>query len=158
MIIDADGLNSLAKYGVDCLFNKKCDVVLTPHIGEFLRLTNQTKEQLNDSFIESAKAFALKYKVNLLLKSAMSVITDGTETFLNTTGCAGMAKGGSGDVLSGVIAGLLARNDDVLFTSAVASYIFGLAGEYAVKEQNEYTITASDIINSLPKVINNLDK
>ena len=129
-------------------------MVLTPHIGEFIRLSGKSKDEILNNPIENAKAFAKEYKITLLLKSAVSVITDGEKTIINTTGDSGMAKGGSGDVLSGFIAGLLNRDDEPCFCVGVAAYLFGRAGEIAAKEQNSYTITASDIISALPKAIN----
>ena len=156
LVIDADGLNALAAFGKEILTNdkRKCEVVLTPHIGEFIRLSGKSKDEILNNPIENAKAFAKEYKITLLLKSAVSVITDGEKTIINTTGDSGMAKGGSGDVLSGFIAGLLNRDDEPCFCVGVAAYLFGRAGEIAAKEQNSYTITASDIISALPKAIN----
>ena len=129
---------------------------MTPHVGEFSRLTNISKENLLENSIEITTDFARHNDVVVVLKSAVSVISDGNNTFINTTGCQGMAKGGSGDVLSGVIAGLLARNDDVTETTAAACYLFGRAGEIAQSEQNQFTMTASDIISAIPKAINKI--
>ena len=92
----------------------------------------------------------------VLLKDAVSVITDGEEVYINTTGSPSMAKAGSGDVLSGLTAGLLAQNDESLLTTVASAYIFGKAGEVAESEQNEYSVVASDLINAIPTVINNL--
>ncbi len=156
LIIDADGLNSLSTYGVEILKTKKCKVVLTPHVMEFARLCGVEKQSILDDFINSAKSFAKDYDVTVILKNAVSVITDGEQTFINTTGCSGMAKAGSGDVLTGILSGILSRCDDLVEGSAVGCYVFGKAGEYAQREQNEYTMTASDIISSLPLVVNNL--
>ncbi len=156
LIIDADGLNTLSEYGVEILKNKKCEVVLTPHIGEFSRLIKADKSVVLDQTIALSKDFAREYGVILILKSAVSVITDGKEVYLNTTGNSGMAKAGSGDVLSGITAGLLAKNFDAFDLSVASSYIFGRAGEYAVLKSNEYTVTATDIIKALPDVINGL--
>ena len=153
LLIDADGLNSLATFGVDVLLNKKAQVVLTPHIVEFSRLSGLNKAEIIENTIKSALDFANKYGVTLVLKNAVSVITNGDEIILNTTGCPAMAKAGSGDVLSGIIAGLLARTDNVLNACAVGCYLFGKSGEIAVLEQNEYTVTATDIINCLTKAI-----
>lgn len=154
LLIDADGLNTISKFGLDVLNDKKCKVVLTPHIGEFSRLTGINKTEILTDPIPFAKDFAKKYKVVLLLKSAVSLITDGENVYLNTTGNSGMAKAGSGDVLSGLTVGLLARKVDFFDAVTSASYIFGKAGEFAVKEKNEYTVTAMDIIEALPSVIN----
>lgn len=156
LVIDADGLNALAAFGKDVLKSdeRKCDVVLTPHFGEFVRLSGKNKDEINSDIIAQAKAFAKEYNITLLLKSAVSVITNGNNVIINTTGDGGMAKGGSGDVLAGFIAGLLVREEEPFFCVGVAAYLFGRAGEIAAKEQNSYTITASDIISALPKAIN----
>lgn len=156
LVLDADALNSLAKFGVDVLKNVKCKVVITPHVLEFARLLNIDKEKVITNSISLAKSFANEYNVVVLLKSATSIITDGNHVVLNTTGCSGMAKGGSGDVLSGIMSGVLTRADDFFEGVCVAPYVFGLAGEIAQKEQNEYTITASDIIKALPKAIDKI--
>ena len=156
LIIDADGLNCLAKFGRNILKDKKCKVVLTPHIGEFSRLTGVDKDELQENLISCAVSFAKEYGVILVIKSAVSVITDGVETYLNTTGCSGMAKAGSGDVLSGLMAGLTARADDVMSAVCVSAYVFGRAGEFAQKQENEFTMTATDVIAKFSKVINNL--
>lgn len=154
LLIDADGLNSISEYGVDVLKEKKCKVVLTPHIGEFSRLTKLNKDIILSDIINISKKFANEYNVVLVAKNAVSVITDGTEVYLNTSGCSGMAKAGSGDVLSGIAAGIIARSDDLLDAIVCACHLFGLAGERAENMQNAYTVTASDIISALPWVIN----
>ena len=156
LLIDADGINSLATFGKEVLKNKKCEIVVTPHVGEFCRLSGREKEAVLNDPIGCAKEFAKEYGVTVLLKNAVSVITDGNKKVINVTGDGGMAKGGSGDVLSGFAAGLLNRDDEPFFCVAVAAYLFGVAGEIAAKEQNSYTITATDIIAALPKAINNV--
>ncbi len=156
LIIDADGLNALAKYGASPLKNKKSKVILTPHIGEFSRLVGKDKESLSNNLIASAVAFAKEYSVMLAVKSAVSIITDGNEIYLNTTGCAGMAKAGSGDVLSGLIAGTIARNSCELDSLLSALYMFGKAGEKAQDKGLEFTMTASEIIEQFACVIKDL--
>lgn len=159
LIIDADGLNSLGKFGIEALKNKKCRVILTPHIAEFGRLTNIDKNEILSNPITIAKEFAKQYGVILLLKNAVSVITDGSEVYINTTGCNGMAKAGSGDVLSGFLAGILSRSVGSDLEAAVtASYLFGRAGEFAQKKINEFAMTATDIIDNIPEAINSLFK
>ena len=154
LLIDADGLNALSKYGVEILKNKKCNVILTPHVAEFSRLINKNKSLIVCEQVSLAQKFAKNYGVTLVLKNAVSVITDGEETYINTTGCSALAKAGSGDVLSGVISGIVARSGYSVKNVASASYVFGLAGEIACKEQsNEYTVTASDVINCLAKAV-----
>lgn len=154
LIIDADGINVLAKYGKECLKEKQCAVIITPHIGEFARLVGAEKEEIKSRSVEYAKSFAKEYGVIVVLKSAVTVITDGAEVYINTTGCSAMAKAGSGDLLSGIMAGLAARTDDVLRAVCVSCYLAGRAGEIAQKNANEYTVTASDVIKALPETVN----
>lgn len=156
LLIDADGLNCLAEFGVDILKEATCEVVVTPHIGEFSRLIKKSSSELLNNCIDYAKIFAKENKVTVILKSATSIITDGNKVVLNTTGCSGMAKAGSGDVLSGILTGLLARKHDFFETCTVAPFIFGIAGEYAQSLQNDWTITASDLVKSIPEAINSL--
>ena len=156
LIIDADGLNALSKYGIDVLKDKKCSVILTPHIGEFARLLGKDKQSLTDDLIKNAVDFAKEYDVKLAVKNAVSVITDGEEIYLNTTGCSAMAKAGSGDVLSGLIAGTIARNDNQMESLLSALYMFGKAGEKAQEKGSVFTVTASEIIEQFPSVIKDL--
>lgn len=157
LVIDADGLNSLSKFGGDILSSANCKIVLSPHVGEFSKLLCVDKQEILYNPIDLCVNYVRHNNVVLLLKNAVSVITDGNQTFINTSGCVGMAKAGSGDVLSGIIAGLLARsNDDICETVAAACYLFGLCGEKARNYQNDFTMTASDIISAIPDVINDL--
>lgn len=153
LLIDADGLNTIAKYGVDILNKKSCEVVLTPHVKEFSRLLGIDASEVNESVITLAKDFALKYGLTLNVKSSTSVITDGESVFINTTGTSGMAKAGSGDVLSGLMAGILAKGLDFTESVAVSAYLFGKAGEEAEKKTTSFTLTATEIIDALPPVI-----
>lgn len=156
LIIDADGLNVLSTYGVEILNEKTCEVCLTPHIGEFCRLTSITKDEILKNGIFLAKEFAKKYKVVLALKSSSTIITDGDTTFINSTGCSGMAKGGSGDLLSGIIAGLSTRKIEYVNCVSASCFLFGLAGEKAKKSLNDYCMTVSDIIKEIPSVLNEI--
>ncbi|MBE7087461.1 MAG: NAD(P)H-hydrate dehydratase [Clostridiales bacterium] len=158
LIIDADGLNVLSKYGVDILSEKSCTVILTPHIGEFSRLTNIEKTEIVSNTIKHAVNFAKKYDVILLVKSAVSVITDGKQVYINTTGSSCMAKGGSGDLLSGLILGLTARSTEPVLENVVgATNIFGLSGELCEKEHNAYTPTPSDVAKNIERIIDGVD-
>lgn len=151
LIIDADGLNSLAEYGVSVLRNAKPDVLLTPHIKEFSRLSALSVDEILKNSVEIAKTFANEYGVNVILKNAVSVITDGESVCLNVTGSPAMAKCGSGDVLAGVIAGISARKFGLYESACSGAYIFGKAGERCAKEIGEYSVTATDLINAIPK-------
>ena len=156
LVIDADGINTLSKFGKDVIKKAKCQVVLTPHVGEFARLSGLDKEYIANNFIDAAKNFAKEYGVVLLLKSSTSVITDGERVFLNTTGCSGLSKGGSGDVLDGIVAGVAAGCSDLTESVAAASFLFGFSGEIAQKEKTEFTLTASEVIEKLPDAIKSL--
>ena len=154
LTIDADGLNVLSMFGTDILKDKKCKILLTPHIGEFTRLIKGKRDMVMSDIITLSKEFARNNGVILLVKSAVSVITDGVKSIINTTGSPCMAKGGSGDVLSGFASGIFARCPVSVESAASAAYIFGRAGEICEKEQNGCTVIASDLINALPRAIN----
>ena len=150
LILDADALNSLAKYGgkeTESIFaDKKCDVLLTPHLKEFSRLTGESTDDLLTKGPNAPKDFAKKRGVTVLLKGAATVISDGKRTALNVAGTAGQAKGGSGDVLSGLIAGLCAGGLSAFDGACAGAYLAGKAAEFAAAETGEYSLTASDEI------------
>jgi NAD(P)H-hydrate epimerase len=156
LIIDADGLNSIAKYGVNILNDKCCEVLVTPHVKEFCRLTGLESWQLLSSPVEYAQKFAAEHKITVLLKGACTVITDGNKTCLNISGSTALSKGGSGDMLSGLICGNAARGLN-LFDSAVAStYILGKSAEIAGEQYTDYCATSAEIIKNMPKAIKDL--
>ena len=158
LLIDADGINAISKFGKEILKTKKCEVVLTPHVQEFARLIGVDKNEILLDQIAYAKSFAKEYGVTLLLKNATSVITDGERVILNVTGTPAMAKGGSGDVLSGFIAGILAREDDVFGSVCAGAFVFGKAGEIALNNSSEHSLLATDVLQSLGKAISSLNK
>lgn len=149
LIIDADALNSLSKFGVEILKNKNCKVIVTPHIKEFSRLNGESVEEINSDPVKKAIEFAKKYGVIVLLKSSTSIITDGERVVLNVRGNSSLAKGGSGDILSGFIAGTVARGIDAFESAVVASFALGRAAEIAAEEKTEYCATAQDILKNL---------
>lgn len=155
LVLDADGLNSLAKYGkeeMSALFaNKKCEVVITPHCKEFSRLCGKEVRKIQEEGIFAPTAFAKAFGVVVLLKSSASVITDGVRTFVSATGNSGQAKGGSGDVLAGVIAGLCGSGASVFDGACAGSYLSGVASEEGAKIHGEYSLTATDSIQNLGK-------
>ena len=142
LIVDADGLNAMAARQLYCS-GAKCKIVLTPHIGELYRLTDNTGDVYSD-----AVRLASKNGCTVAAKSAATVITDGNKTYFNVTGCAGMAKGGSGDALAGIIAALGAYNDSLL-SAALGCCKFGLAGETAEEKYGQEAVTASRILDEL---------
>lgn len=150
LVIDADGLNSLAKFGVGILgTNKKCNVIITPHVKEFSRLTDKSVEEIQSAPFDCAKEFARRHNVTVLLKSAASVITDGTRTALNISGNSSLAKGGSGDMLSGYLCGTLARGLQPFDACVCSAYVLGKSAEISAREKTEYCATARDIIKNL---------
>lgn len=158
LVIDADGLNALSVFGKDILKNeRKCKVVLTPHIGEFSRLSGESKESIISGGTETAKRFAKEFNVVLILKSATSIITDGTTVYINTTGSVAMAKAGSGDVLSGVVGGMVTKGEDTVLCAAAGAYLFGKAGEIAEKlHGNTFTVTATDLVSAIPYAVSEI--
>ena len=149
LVIDADGLNALAE-DVSVLKECKFPIVLTPHLGEFCRISGYTKEELQKNIKNLAKEYALMYNVCLVVKGNSTIITNGEELFENFTGNPGMATAGSGDVLTGIIAALIAQGLSVLDAARLGVYIHGLAGDIAAGDKTEYSLIASDIIDSLP--------
>ena len=152
LIIDADGLNTLAHMDKDLIRRTACRVVLTPHPKEFERISGVPTSEILKNPVEHAKAFAREYGVILLLKGASTVVTDGDETYICDRGSAGMATAGSGDVLSGVLTGLLGYMEYSPRTVALGAYLAGAAGELAAKEYTEIAMTAGDTARMLPKV------
>ncbi len=154
-VIDADGLNMLSKNMSK--IEKLKGSVLTPHVMEFSRLAKIDIENILINPIEIAKSFAKKYNVILLLKGSTTIVTDGDKNCLNISGNSGLAKGGSGDVLSGIIAGLLAQKIKPFNAALVASYIAGITAENLSKTNSVYSILPLDIAkevgNTLSKII-----
>lgn len=151
LVIDADGLNALAPWGENLRGSAELPLVLTPHPGEMARLAGGSIPEVVANRIEVAREFATGHAVILVLKGSRTVVAspDG-EIFINTTGNAGMASGGTGDVLTGVIAGLLAqKTDDALGATIAAVFIHGLAGDLAASRFGVRAMIASDITNNL---------
>lgn len=158
LVLDADALNSLSEYGVDALKNKACRVVLTPHVKEFARLIGKTTEEVVKNGMTLAERFAAEYGVTLALKSNTTIVTDGTITALNTAGSPALAKGGSGDMLAGLVAALCARTDDHILACACALWILGESGVAAAEILGEYGTCASDVLAQIPKTAKRLEK
>ncbi|MCI9031752.1 MAG: NAD(P)H-hydrate dehydratase [Clostridia bacterium] len=141
LVVDADGLNALVGR-LDVLNGHKCRLVLTPHRGEFQRLFGECKES---EIVASAKKHAKRLEAVIVCKSNTTVITDGTETYINAAGSPAMGKGGSGDALAGAIAALSHRLG-ALSGAARAAYDLGIAGERAAKVLGENAVLVSDIL------------
>lgn len=157
LLIDADGLNSLSRFGIDILKKHTCEVILTPHILEFARLNkSKDKKEILDNELEVAKEFSKKYNLCLVLKSNVTLITYKGETILNINGNPSLAKGGSGDVLSGIILGLIAKSKNLIKSVAFGCYILGRSADMLVEKINENSLVASEIVNNISNVLNEL--
>lgn len=156
VIIDADGLNTLSSMDKEILTKSKCKIIVTPHLKEFERLTGIPIEEINKHKSEITKKFAQDNYVIVLLKGKITIITDGAEELQVDRGCAGMSTAGSGDVLSGILVGLLGYNEPNVKTIAAGAYLAGLAGELAEKETNDISMIASDTIKNIPNAINQI--
>lgn len=158
IVIDADGLNALSKQP-EFLKELKIPKVLTPHLGEFSRLSKMSLEEIQGKIIEVVKRFSREWECTLVLKSASTVISDGVNVFINITGNTGLAKGGSGDVLGGMIASLLAQGVDPLKSSLSSVYIHGFTANLWVENGNpERCMTPEDILNLIPDVLKSLER
>lgn len=153
IIVDADGINMLSEMDLNLIKNYKDKVVLTPHLREFSRISKIDGHIIINNPVKYVKEFAREYNCIVLLKGSTSVISDGEKVYLVNRGCSGMATAGSGDVLSGILGGLLAYNEVNLLTVSAAAYINGLAGEEAEKEVGNVSLMASDTVRHIPDVI-----
>ena len=149
IVIDADGLNILSKIEYD--FYKKA--ILTPHPKEASRLLCCTLEEILSDVQNSALKISKKYNCITVLKTHNTIITDSKIVYKNTIGNSALSKAGSGDVLCGMITGLVAQGMNLFDASTLGVYLHGLAGELASKELTEYSVLATDIINYIPKAI-----
>ncbi len=149
-VLDADGLNAVAGSDPSRL-RGNVPLVLTPHPGEFARLTGQTPEAVAKLREDLAVDFAQASGCVVVLKGHRSIITDGTRMAINTTGNAGMATGGAGDVLTGIIAALIGQGMPAFEAAQLGTHIHGRAGDLAAAEFGMVSLTAHDIVEWLPK-------
>jgi len=150
-LIDADGINNLAGH-VNLLSRVKAPLVLTPHPGEFARLSGLKVADVNADRVGVARRFATEKKVVLVLKGAATVVAapDG-RVFVNPTGNSGLAKGGTGDVLTGLVVGLMAQGMSPLDAACTGAFLHGLAADIGAKTLTEYCLAAGDLPRFLPQ-------
>ena len=153
LVLDADALNALSR-DVSALKKMKVPGVITPHPGEMARLTGLEIKEVQADRMGVASRFAEKYGVTVALKGSGTIVAnpDG-RIFVNSTGNAGMATAGSGDVLTGIIAGLTAQGMNTCDAAVSGVFLHGLAGDYAAVEKGIHGMTACDIIEYLPRAI-----
>lgn len=149
MVLDADALNCIAD-NPEILKKRKSDIIITPHPGEMGRLCGITAKEVNADRVDVALRFAEKYGVITVLKGSGTIIASPNgQALLNTTGNSGMATGGSGDVLAGMTAGLLAQGKSAFDCAAAAVYLHGLAGDFAAEKLGKISMLPSDIIDCI---------
>ena len=148
VVVDADGINVLSGH-IDILRGRTGPTILTPHDGEFARIGGV----LTEDRTESAVSFAKRTNTVVLLKGHRTVITDGKVTYLNTTGNPGMAVGGSGDVLAGMITALLGQGLSPVDAAACGAWLHGAAGDICQQEIGQYGMLPSDMLQVLPRLL-----
>ncbi|MEI6326259.1 MAG: NAD(P)H-hydrate dehydratase [Gemmataceae bacterium] len=151
LVLDADALNQLAQMG-NWWSNKKAKVILTPHPGEMQRLTTGAKREALGSRMKSAKEFAKLTGSVVLLKGHQTVIANCDQENTNQTGNPGMAKGGSGDVLTGIIAALWGQGLSAFDSAQLGAFVHGMAGDFAAKKQGQVAMLATDLLMELGTV------
>ena len=148
VVIDADGITLLVRH-MDILRGRMAPTILTPHDGEFARLFGPVGEDR----MASARAAARDSRGIVLLKGHWTCITDGTRDYRNTTGNPGMATGGSGDVLAGILASLLGQGLEPLEAAACAAWLHGKAGDLCAEDLGEYGMLPTDLLGYLPRLL-----
>lgn len=144
LVVDADALNILSE-SPELLSDHAGPRILTPHPGEFSRLTGKSIDELQRDREESAIAFAQKHSVVLVLKGQGTIVTDGKQIFVNTTGNGGMSTGGTGDVLTGLVAALIAQKMSPFSAAQLGVFLHGRAGDLAAAEYSQPGMIASDL-------------
>ncbi len=153
LIIDADVINLIAEHP-ELLENHNQDIILTPHLGEMSRLIHKSISEIAENLVREAERFSLEKNIVCVLKDTRTVVTDGKGTvYLNQSGNNGMATGGSGDVLTGIIAGLQAQGMIAIDAATLGVYIHGLAGDSATSKLGPYGVMANDIVNGINDIV-----
>ena len=152
LLIDADGLNTLSKMDLNLINESNASIVLTPHVKEFSRLINESTEDILNDPIKYAIDFSKKYKCVLVLKGTTTIISYRDKLYLIHQGSSALSKGGSGDILSGLIAGIMGYTSAI--DAAIAgAYILGEAGVIATKRYGDYATLPRDIISIIKEIM-----
>ena len=149
MVLDADALNCIAD-DTQILKSAKAEIIITPHPAEMARLINSTASKVNENRVETALNFAQEYNTVTVLKGAGTIIaSQNGRALINNTGNSGMATGGSGDVLAGIIASLLAQNKNAFDCASAGVYLHGLSGDIAKEKFGEISMLPSDMVDCI---------
>ncbi len=156
LILDADAINCIAK-NINILNNSKSNITLTPHSVEFSRLTRLSLNEIEKNRVKASYDFATKYGVTLILKGSRTIVTskDGMQ-YINITGNPGLATGGSGDILAGMVASFISRGVNSHIACAMAVYLHGICGDVASSKYGEESVIASSILNCIPNAYNQI--
>jgi NAD(P)H-hydrate epimerase len=158
VIIDADGINVISE-NIDVLKCSKSDIILTPHIKEFSRLSGKSIDKINAGKSQISANFAKEYGVTLVLKgSGTNIISKEGNMYVNPTGNAGLAKGGSGDILAGIIGSFLAQKLNPLDAALCSVYLHGLCADRCAEKMSKTSMIPTDIINELPSLFIEIEK
>ncbi len=153
MVVDADALNILSN-NIELLRTSSVQIIMTPHMKEMSRLIQRPVEEIAKNRFVIAREFAKKMQVTLVLKDAKSIATNGgQQTYMNLAGNNGMSTGGSGDVLAGIIAGMLAGGLTLADAARMGTYVHCRAGDLAAEHKGNYAMLASDIISYIGEVM-----
>lgn len=150
VVLDADGLNAVFGLGITKL---PLNCVITPHPKELSRLINVPVDEIQNDRLQYAKFAAQKFSCTVVLKGQNTLIVSDSEAYINTTGNSALAKAGSGDVLTGMIAGFVAQGLTAKDAAILGVYLHGLAGELASRDLTEYSVLADDILRYIPAAI-----
>ena len=153
VVIDADGINILANHKGEISLKNS---IITPHPMELSRLLNVSVDEILNNREKYARITSQTYECITVLKGKESLVTDGQKIYINKSGSSALAKAGSGDVLTGIIAGLLAQHLSPLHSAIIGTYLHGLAGDIASYDLTKYSVMASDIITYLPFAISEI--
>ncbi|MCD7796519.1 MAG: NAD(P)H-hydrate dehydratase [Clostridiales bacterium] len=156
IILDADGINAVAPF-IDIIKDKKAPIVITPHPGEMARLIGESADYVQENRLQVAKAFAQENDVILVLKGADTIVTDGSEVFFNTNGNPGMAMGGTGDMLSGMISSFIAQGLSPFDAAKAGVFIHGLTGDICASELSQRGMTIDDMLSLLGAVMSEFE-
>ena len=152
IILDADGINCISD-SIDIIKQNRSGIILTPHPAEMGRLSKKTTAEVQSDRLSTAVDFAEEFNSVVVLKGAGTIIAQTGKVYVNPTGNPGMSKGGSGDVLSGIIASFTAQNINMFDSCVLGAFVHGLAGDKAAEKLSMQSMTATDIIKNLPEVL-----
>ena len=153
IVLDADGIYAI-RHRKDLIKNRRNSTVVTPHPGEMAMLLGITVNEVESNRIDIARSFSREYNCTLVLKGAYTVISSPSgEIYINPTGNPGLSKGGSGDVLAGIISSLIVQGLEPFYAAVCGVYIHGAVGDMCADKISEYGMTASDLLHYLPRYL-----